>query len=325
MAMAGESHEPLGKTPQVMMPLPETRLAVSESIYQQYQHFNMDQLLSSPWIPVSGGSINQSYRVNLGANTLFIKLHQPQSMPMFEAEVEGLRALHDTGAIRVPKVYAYGHDSCHSWLVMEYIQLSSHNSVSEKIFAQQLAKMHRCEDESFGWFRNNTIGSTVQINTANTDWIDFYREQRLGYQLKLAKNNGFSSGLQAKGERLLADLDVFFIGYEAQASLLHGDLWSGNHAVDTHGEPVIFDPAVYYGDREADIAMTELFGGLSRDFYTAYDEAYPLAVGYQVRKNLYNLYHILNHANLFTGSYVRQAESMIDQLLAEHETHIDLR
>jgi len=301
-----------------MMPSPETRLAVSKSIYQQHHNdFNINQLLSSPWIAVSGGSINQTYRMDMGLKSLFVKLHQVQYMPMFGAESDGLRALHDSGAIRVPNVYAHAHDDCYSWLVMEYIKLGSHSSMGEKIFAQQLANMHRYVGESFGWFRTNTIGSTTQINTPNTDWIDFYRKQRLGYQLQLAKKNGFSSSLQEKGERLLADLPEFFTGYEVQPCLLHGDLWSGNHAMDTHGAPVIFDPAVYYGDREADIAMTELFGGLSSDFYAAYDEAYPLDVGYQVRKPLYNLYHILNHANLFAGSYVRQAESMMDQLLAK--------
>ncbi|MBN4082452.1 fructosamine kinase family protein [Mariprofundus ferrooxydans] len=236
---------------------------------------------------------------------------------MFEAEAAGLQALREAAVIRVPELYACACDDRHSWLVMEYITLASHNSVSEKRFAEELASMHACMGESFGWLRDNTIGSTVQINTTNIDWVNFYREQRLGYQLKLANQHGFSTSLQNKGARLMAELHVFFEGYHVRPSLLHGDLWSGNHAVDSDGNPVIFDPAVYYGDREADIAMTELFGGLSGDFYAAYHGAYPLDAGYQVRKELYNLYHILNHANLFGGSYVQQAESMMDQLLVE--------
>ncbi len=301
------------------MPTFDTRLAVLESINRQYGNYfdDIDVMRLAPWVPVSGGSISQTYRVDMGFKPLFVKLHQVQCMPMFEAEKEGLKALSAAMVIRVPEVYACACDNHFSWLAMEYIEPSSHNSVSEKIFAQQLAAMHHCTGEAFGWFRNNTIGSTPQINTQDTDWQNFYREYRLGYQLKLAQGHGFSASLQDKGERLMADLDVFFSNYGAQPSLLHGDLWSGNHAVDSDGSPFIFDPAVYYGDREADIAMTELFGGLSSDFYAAYDAAYPLDVGYQVRKTLYNLYHILNHANLFSGSYGRQAESMMDQLLAE--------
>jgi len=300
-----------------MMPTADARLAVAESVYQYRNHFNIDEITSSPWLPVSGGSINQTYRVNLGQSFLFIKLHQAKNISMFEAEAAGLKALCDAAVIRVPEVYACACDDTYSWLVMEYIALTSHNRTSEKKFAEQLTAMHACTSQSFGWFRDNTIGSTAQINTIDTDWIDFYRDHRLGYQLKLAKSNGFTGSLQNKGERLMTDLHVFFTGYEISPSLLHGDLWSGNHAVDSHGNPVIFDPAVYYGDRETDIAMTELFGGLSRDFYATYNEAYPLDAGYQVRKELYNLYHILNHANLFAGFYVQQAETMMDGLLAE--------
>ena len=302
----------------MMIPAADTCLAVLASLHQHgYNWFDIGEVELSAWMPVSGGSINQTYRVNLGQQSLFVKLHQAKYISMFEAEAAGLQALRAAAVMRVPEVYACACDHTHSWLVMEHIALGSHNSVSEKRFGEELASMHACMGESFGWFRNNTLGSTAQINTTHTDWVNFYREQRLGHQLTLANQHGFSVSLQDKGELLMAELHVFFAGYEAQPSLLHGDLWSGNHAVDSGGNPVIFDPAVYYGDRETDIAMTELFGGLSRDFYTTYHGAYPLDAGYQVRKTLYNLYHILNHANLFGGSYVQQAETMIDQLLAE--------
>ncbi len=300
-----------------MMPSADTRLAVEESVHQYRNHFNIDGITSSPWLPVPGGSINQTYRVNLGQSFLFIKLHQAKYISMFEAEATGLQALCDAAVIRVPEVYACACDDTHSWLVMEYIALSPHNGASEKRFAEQLASMHACMGESFGWFCDNTIGSTPQVNTISTDWVSFYRKQRLGYQLKLANQHGFSTSLQDKGERLMADLHIFFESYKACPALLHGDLWSGNHAVDSHGNPVIFDPAVYYGDRETDVAMTELFGGMSRDFYAVYHDVYPLDAGYQVRKVLYNLYHILNHANLFGGAYAQQAEAMMDQLLVE--------
>ncbi len=302
-----------------MMPPADTRLAVAvaESIDQYQNHFNIDEINSLSWLPVSGGSINQTYRVKLRQQSLFVKLNQAKYISMFEAETVGLQALRDAAVIRVPEVYACAGDDVHSWLVMEYIALTSHNRISEKKFAEQLAAMHACTGESFGWLRDNTIGSTAQINITDTDWINFYRTHRLGYQLRLANQHGFPASLQDKGEHLMAELHVFFTGYEAFPSLLHGDLWSGNHGADSDGKPVIFDPAVYYGDRETDIAMTELFGGLSRDFYATYHEAYPLDAGYQVRKALYNLYHILNHANLFGRAYVPQAEAMIDQLLAE--------
>ncbi len=301
-----------------MIPAADTRLAILTSLHQHsHNSFEMSEMDSATWLPVSGGSINQTFRVCLGSKLLFVKLHQAKHISMFEAESAGLQALRAARVIRVPEVYACDSDDEHSWLIMEYITLGSHNSVSEKLFAQQLAAMHRCIGESFGWFRDNTIGSTPQINTISKDWISFYREHRLAYQLKLAQQHGFTMNLQDKGERLMAGLHVFFKGADTQPSLLHGDLWSGNHAVASDGNPVIFDPAVYYGDRESDIAMTELFGGLSREFYAAYDAAYSLDAGYEVRKTLYNLYHILNHANLFGGSYVQQAETMMNQLLAE--------
>ena len=148
-------------------------------------------------------------------------------------------------------------------------------------------------------------------------WVQFWRERRLGYQLQLARANGHGGRFQVLGEKLLAKLDSFFSEANQAASLLHGDLWSGNYSFDSEGQPVLFDPAVYYGDRETDIAMTELFGGFPAAFYAAYRESYPIDPGYDVRKNLYNLYHILNHLNLFGGGYRSQAEQMMGSLLAE--------
>jgi fructosamine-3-kinase len=154
-------------------------------------------------------------------------------------------------------------------------------------------------------------------NAVNKDWIDFWRERRLGFQLRLATVNGFGSQLQDPGERLLDILPAFFKGYSPQPSLLHGDLWAGNHAYLADGTPVVFDPAVYYGDRECDLAMTELFSGFPADFYAAYSATWPLDTGYVVRRDFYNLYHILNHANLFGGRYVQQAKEIMQRLLSE--------
>jgi protein-ribulosamine 3-kinase len=176
--------------------------------------------------------------------------------------------------------------------------------------------MHRATSGRFGWHRDNTIGATPQLNAWESDWIVFWQTYRLGYQLDLAARSGHGGQLQRRGGLLLERLPALF-DHAPVPSLLHGDLWGGNFSGDAEGNPVIFDPACYYGDREADLAMTELFGGFSGRFYSAYRAAWPLDPGYDTRKTLYNLYHILNHLNLFGGGYGSQAERMIDRLLAE--------
>ena len=181
---------------------------------------------------------------------------------------------------------------------------------------RELAAMHRHRRARFGWHRDNTIGSTPQVNREEHDWVHFYREHRLRFQLDRAADNGMAH-LRRNGDRLLESLEGFFPGGGPAPSLLHGDLWGGNHAALADGTPVLFDPAVYYGDREADLAMTELFGGFPARFYAAYNEAWPLDEGYATRKSLYNLYHLLNHANLFGGGYVAQADSTMGRLLSE--------
>ena len=179
-----------------------------------------------------------------------------------------------------------------------------------------LAALHRTVAEAYGWRRDNTIGSTPQLNEWSGHWLEFLCERRIGHQLDLALRRG-NKRLSQRGEELLERMGDLFTDYTPVASLLHGDLWAGNSAATPGGEPVVFDPAVYYGDREADIAMTELFGGFGPRFYAAYNEAWPLDPGYRVRKTLYNLYHIINHFNMFGGGYGGQAERMIDQLLSE--------
>ena len=270
---------------------------------------------------ISGGSINHAYRIDDESGTerrsYFLKLNQANKLKMFEAEAEGLSALASSGAIRVPQPLCSGQADDQAWLVMEYIAFGKGNVDSTQLLGEQIATLHACHSDRFGWKRDNTIGATAQLNSRNYDWIDFYREQRLGFQFRLADRNGFSGSLQQKGEQLMDHLDLFFSSYQPKASLLHGDLWGGNRAFDKMGQPVIFDPALYYGDREADIAMTELFGGFGSEFYDAYNAVWPLDEGYAIRKDLYNLYHILNHVNLFGASYAAQAESMLDRLLAE--------
>ncbi|NNG13042.1 MAG: fructosamine kinase family protein [Halobacteria archaeon] len=264
---------------------------------------------------VSGGCINQAMRVQYGDERYFVKLNSAGQLAMFEAEARGLQELLDSHTLRVPQPVCWGENGESAWLVMEDLQLGGHGNGAD--LGTGLAEMHRVTRPEFGWVLDNTIGSTPQINIPADDWVTFWREQRLQYQLDLAARHGHGGRLQSQGERLLGEFPALFAGYLPEAALLHGDLWSGNYSYTREGEPVIFDPAVYYGDREADLAMTELFGGFGRDFYAAYREAYPLDPGYPVRKTLYNLYHILNHLNLFGGGYHSQALGMIDSLLSE--------
>jgi len=266
---------------------------------------------------ISGGSINTAYKLQANGHCYFIKVNQPNLVAMFEAEAQGLEEMRALNCVRIPEVICFGQADGHSYLVLEYIELGSLRGNAAKLLGQQLAQLHHHPQAYFGWAINNTIGSTPQHNNREHDWSTFWHQHRLGAQLKFAAQNGFNGRLQDKGQQLLDKLYVFFAGYTPTPALLHGDLWSGNAGSDSQGSPVIFDPACYYGDREADIAMTELFGGFGSDFFSAYQAEYPLDSGYQTRKILYNLYHIINHLNLFGGGYLGQAESMIEQLLSE--------
>ncbi len=267
--------------------------------------------------PLSGGDINTAYRLQAENVSFFVKLNTPERLAMFEAEAAGLQALAHTQAIRVPKFIVCGQTTDHAFLVLEYIDLHNLNSRSEQLLGQQLAQLHRHKQAYFGWHRDNTIGSTIQINGHYHDWITFWQEQRLGHQLTLAAAKGYGGRLQTLGEKLRTNLKPLFSGYQPQPALVHGDLWGGNVAADEQGNPVIYDPACYFGDQETDLAMTELFGGFSPVFYQAYQAVYPLDPGYTRRKTLYNLYHILNHLNLFGPGYLHQAENMLDKLLAD--------
>lgn len=268
---------------------------------------------------VGGGCINTAYLIESDSQKYFVKFNAANKLSMFEAEAEGLVELAKANSIRVPLPICTGTVGSHigeqqSYIVMEYLTLNGSGSMAE--FAEQLVAMHRNTQSLYGWQRNNTIGATNQDNTQSDNWQTFWNQRRLGYQLTLAKQNGASRGLLDKGERIQADLVSFFTDYQPEASLLHGDLWSGNYAFTDAGEPVIFDPAAYYGDREVDIAMTELFGGFSEEFYRYYQSLWPMDDGYRVRKVLYNLYHIINHFNMFGGGYESQAEGMCERLLA---------
>ncbi len=236
---------------------------------------------------------------------------------MFEAEAAGIGAIRDTGSLRVPEPVCWGVYDDTAYLVLEYLELSSGGERAMAAMGSGLAALHGTGAQRFGWHIDNYIGSTPQSNTWTGRWVDFWRDHRLLHQLKLAQVNGMSSATLRSGEQLAGRLESFFRSYDPTPSLLHGDLWGGNFSEDSAGKPVVYDPAVYFGDREADVAMTELFGGFSRQFYESYDLAWPLDEGYAIRKTLYNLYHVLNHYNLFRGGYGAQATTMIHRLLAE--------
>ncbi len=269
--------------------------------------------------PLGGGCINQAWRIGDGERDFFVKTNSATiARTMFEAEAAGLAELAATRTVRVPLPAGHGVAAGLAFLVLEYLPLGGGGGARAlEMLGRRLAALHRIPQPFFGWRRDNTIGSTPQPNDRGDDWIAFWRERRLGFQLELAARNGHGGELRRRGGQLLTRFDGLFAGYRPTPALLHGDLWSGNAGCTMEGEPVIFDPACYYGDREADLAMTELFGGFSERFYGAYREALPLDVGYPQRRTLYNLYHVLNHLNLFGGGYRAQAEHMIDRLLAE--------
>ncbi len=269
-----------------------------------------------PPSPIGGGCINTAVRLSDHRRSFFVKLNSAERLEMFAAEAEGLGEMALSHCIRVPEPVCYGTVDGQAYLVMEHIALGHPGSDGPKQAGRRLAAMHSNGRARFGWHRDNTIGSTHQPNASNSNWTEFWRGQRLGFQLRLAARNGYSGRLQNQGEKLLEQFPAL-IDHDPQPALLHGDLWGGNLGYDSDGHPVIYDPAVYYGDREAELAMTELFGGFPDHFYAAYQETWPLDPGYPVRKTLYNLYHILNHLNMFGGGYLGQAQSMIDRLLAE--------
>jgi len=265
--------------------------------------------------PLSGGSINRAWRLSDGRHQYFIKTNSPDRLAMFEAEMIGLNEIQASNSIRVPAPLACGIVDQQAFIVLEYLELSGRPDPVR--LAQQLASMHQCTREQYGFSGDNSIGTTAQVNSFNPDWIGFWQQQRLGYQLSLARTNGYGNELFDTGMCLNEQLGHFFNDYTPLASLLHGDLWSGNQGADSAGNPVVYDPACYYGDHETDLAMMELFGSPGQRFFDAYDDLFPIDAGYKARRELYNLYHILNHANLFGASYVSQAKQMIASLLAQ--------
>lgn len=267
-----------------------------------------------------GGCISEGVVLEEGARRYFVKLHAADCLPMFAAEADGLRELASARALRVPEPIVHGAVDGQSFLVLEYLNLEGPDNPDR--LGEGLAALHSHAAEKYGFARDNFIGTSLQHNAPSSDWPGFWSGCRLEPQLEMAARNGAGCDLLDLGEALMTWIPAFFTDYRPVPSLLHGDLWGGNYGYVPGGdagtgEPVVFDPAVYYGDREADIAMTELFGGFPLRFRHAYEAIWPLDPGYGVRRQLYNLYHVLNHFNLFGGGYLEQARRIMRRLLSE--------
>ena len=257
------------------------------------------------------------YKVQDADRHYFLKTASLKDLPILIAEKKSLNVLNVAGAIKVPEVFFIGETSTCSFLISEYLELKKENSFSGEILGKQLALLHQNSNEFFGFSEDNWIGLSPQKNHWHENWISFFKKYRLQPQLRWAFERGYRSRLEEKAERLMEALPLFFDEYKPQPSLLHGDLWSGNWGTINNSTPVVFDPAIYYGDREADLAMTKLFGGFPQVFYDAYNYQWALDYGFKVRQNLYNLYHLLNHLTLFGEAYLSQTIDVFEQLLSE--------
>jgi len=264
---------------------------------------------------VGGGCIDRCFEIHGANQRFFAKVSETaRARDRFAAEADGLGALQQSGAFRVPAVVGLGKLDTGAVLVLEHVALRTLDTTGQALAGRALARQHRTIGPYFGWGRDNYLGRTPQPNDPTDNWLAFFSRQRLVFQLRRLQESTANATWVARGLQLADRLDHFFSGYTPLPSLLHGDCWGGNVAADEGGTPVVYDPAVHYGDRECDLAMTHLFGGFSADFYRAYEQEWPLHEGYRQRLRLYQLYHVLNHANLFGGGYINEAESLVNRL-----------
>lgn len=261
---------------------------------------------------VSGGCISSAYRItDENGNNYFLKCN-PSPKDLFIKESNGLTELKKADLIRVPEVI----DSNEEFLLTEFIASGSRSKNFFENFGRSFAQLHKYTGKKFGFYENNYIGSNPQLNmpdeSEENDWVAFYFNKRILFQFKLAEKNGYAKKELIEGISFLEKNIHKIIGDSLEPpSLLHGDLWSGNYIIDENGNACLIDPAVYYGNREADLAMTKLFGSFSNEFYISYNDSYPLKEGYEYRENLYKLYHVLNHLNIFGTSYYSHVISLI--------------
>ena len=264
---------------------------------------------------LGGGCISRAACLELADGRRFFFKSNADPLPgLFEREAEGLVALAGSGALRVPKVIGTGggDGSSDPFIVMEMIESGRRSSDFSEQFGRRLAELHRASTaDLYGFAADNYIGATPQPNTWCEDWVAFWRNHRLGFQLKRAFDNGYRSALGSSGSKLMDRLDEWIGEPVEPPTLCHGDLWSGNYLVDENGQAVLIDPAAYYGRREADLAMTSMFGGFDGRFYSAYRETWPLEDGSEDRMQIYQLYHHLNHLNLFGAGYLGGCEAIL--------------
>jgi len=286
-------------------------LTIVPEIEKLLKNHCQQEALIDETIAVGGGSINAAYRLSYAGKSFFLKHNDASCFPqMFEKEALGLKLLSESNSLRVPQIIGHGGNGRTSFLLLEFINQGQPNKQFWEDFGHGLASLHRNTYASFGLDHSNYIGSLKQDNTVETSWVDFFIRQRLQPQINLAKEHAFLS------TKTLADFDKLFkllpsLFPEEAPALLHGDLWSGNFLCSQTGEAVLIDPAVYYGHREMDIAMSKLFGGFHPHFYDAYNEAWPMEKSWQQRVDLCNLYPLLVHVNLFGGGYVGQLEGCL--------------
>ena len=266
---------------------------------------------------VSGGIRDEAWRWPSKGGAIFVKLAPAPALPRLASEAAQLKTLATTETVRVPAVLGHGVNGATAWLALEWLELAEPDARAEAGLGEALARLHRRTGPRFGYDRDNFIGAMPQANGWLDDPVAFVTTRRLAPQLALARANGYGAWLDERGARLLEAVPALYGSYRPVASLLHGDLWAGNRGALPDGRAVVFDPASYYGDREADLAMTRLFGGFGAAFQAAYRDAWPLEEGALVREGLHTLYHVLNHLNLFGRNYLAQARALIDRLLAE--------
>lgn len=281
----------------------------------------LEQLQDAGWnagrfrgLETIAGGVHDAHRMRFERGDIFLKTNRLENAVMLSDEIESLQRLRATGTVLMPQPLLNGVAGDIAWLAMRWLDLYPAMSDAQERLARMLAGLHRVEADRYGWASDNHIGLIRQPNDWSNDWCEFLADRRLGFQLRLAERR-FRADWVRRGFAVVDALPRLLDGHRPVPSLLHGDLWSGNVAMRADGQPVIFDPAAFYGDRETDLAMTELFGGFSPAFYSAYKEEWPLADGYEQRRPLYQLYHVINHANMFGGGYEQQAARMIEALL----------
>lgn len=264
--------------------------------------------------PLGGSGFCDLFRLSVaGENDLFVKAGGKMIDP-FQAEQQGLLLLTQCDAFRVPALLDCTGRSGLDMLLMEWIDIAPLGMSQGARFGEALAQLHGIEAQRFGLDQNNFIGASLQLNGWHGEWWPFFCQRRLGYQLELAGQRGLPRAVQSAGQILLQRIEQRFKEDTPTACLLHGDLWTGNTGIDPQGNPVIFDPAVYYGDADTDIAMSRLFGSLPDSVYQAYRALRPVRGDWPLRQMVYDLYHWLNHYNLFGGGYLRSVADTIQQL-----------